>query len=402
MSVTSPLPCPRCGQVVASDATHCGVCGQAQPDRDDPPEAWLGRLVDGKYAIEGVLGVGGMGMVFRARRVLVGDQVALKVLFPRFLESPLQRRLFEDEAIAAARLAHPNVVTVFDAEFSVETGVAYIAMELLEGRPLKQLLKERAPMPAGEVASIMAQVCDALAAAHTARIIHRDLKPDNVFLEDLPGGGVRVKLVDFGIAAMLDAAPKDDQNRLFGTLRYMAPEQCLGLPVDGRADLYALGVVLYEMLTRKRATGKTVTAVLKDAVVPPNDLLEEASRMPAELEALVLSLLAKKPDERPSDAAAVRDALVRVASAAGVPVGLAASRGSLPRSLPPRPRAPTLETVPTVPPTPRPAPAPAVASPQAAPKSATPGPNRRVLWLGVGFAVAAGLVLAVVFGLGSA
>jgi serine/threonine protein kinase len=88
MSVTSPQPCPRCGQVVASDATHCGVCGQAQPDRDDPPEAWLGRLVDGKYAIEGVLGVGGMGMVFRARRVLVGDQVALKVLFPRFLESP--------------------------------------------------------------------------------------------------------------------------------------------------------------------------------------------------------------------------------------------------------------------------------------------------------------------------
>jgi serine/threonine-protein kinase len=400
MSVTSPHPCPRCGQVVASDATHCDACGQAQPGRDDPPEAWLGRLVDGKYAIEGILGVGGMGMVFRARRVLVGDQVALKVLFPRFLESPLQRRLFEDEAIAAARLTHPNVVTVFDAEFSVETGVAYIAMELLEGRPLKQLLKERAPMPAGDVASIMAQVCDALAAAHTARIIHRDLKPDNVFLEDLPGGGVRVKLVDFGIAAMLDAAPKDDQNRLFGTLRYMAPEQCLGLPVDARADLYALGVVLYEMLTRKRATGNTVTAVLKDAVVPPNDLLEEASRMPAELEALVLSLLAKKPDERPADAASVRDALVRVASAAGVPVGLAASRGSLPTSLPPRARRPTPEAVPRVPPTPRPEPA--AVSPQVAPKRVPPGPDRRVLWLGVGVAVAAGLVIAVVFGLGIA
>jgi serine/threonine-protein kinase len=400
MSVISPHPCPRCGQVVASDATHCGGCGQAQPDRDDPPEAWLGRLVDGKYAVEGVLGVGGMGMVFRARRVLVGDQVALKVLFPRFLESPLQRRLFEDEAIAAARLTHPNVVTVFDAEFSVETGVAYIAMELLEGRPLKQLLKERAPMPAGEVASLMAQVCDALAAAHTARIIHRDLKPDNVFLEDLPGGGVRVKLVDFGIAAMLDAAPKDDQNRLFGTLRYMAPEQCLGLPVDARADLYALGVVLYEMLTRKRATGKTVTAVLKDAVVPPNDLLDEAGRMPAELEALVLSLLAKKPDERPSDAAGVRDALVRVASAAGVPVGLASARGSLPTSLPPRPRAPTLETVPTVPPSPRAAPP--AGTPDVAEKGVARSPDRRVLWLGVGLAVATGLVLAVVLGLGSA
>jgi serine/threonine-protein kinase len=317
MSMTSPSVCPRCGQSVFADATHCGACGQAQPDRDDPPEAWVGRLIDHKYAIERVLGVGGMGMVFRAKRVLVGDVVALKVLFPRFLESPLQRRLFEDEAIAAARLAHPNVVTVFDAELSNETGVAYIAMELLEGQPLKDLLKARAPMPAAEVAAIGAQICEALVAAHGARIIHRDLKPDNVFLEALPGGGTRVKLVDFGIAAMLDAAPRDDQNRLFGTLRYMAPEQCMGGPVDARADLYALGVVLYEMLTRKRATGKTVTAVLQDVVVPPNDLLEPERRMPAALEALVLSLLAKRPEGRPASAAEVRDALWQVAEASG-------------------------------------------------------------------------------------
>ena len=274
-------------------------------------------MIDHKYAIERVLGVGGMGMVFRAKRVLVGDVVALKVLFPRFLESPLQRRLFEDEGIAAARLAHPNVVTVFDAELSNETGVAYIAMELLEGQPLKDLLKARAPMPAAEVAAIGAQICEALVAAHGARIIHRDLKPDNVFLESLPGGGTRVKLVDFGIAAMLDAAPRDDQNRLFGTLRYMAPEQCIGAPVDARADLYALGVVLYEMLTRKRATGKTVTAVLQDVVVPPNDLLEPERRMPAALEALVLSLLAKRPEGRPASAAEVRDALWQVAEASG-------------------------------------------------------------------------------------
>ena len=302
----STHPCPRCGEAVLSASTHCGGCGQHQVDRDDPPEAWVGRTIDGKYEIEDVVGVGGMGMVFRARRLLVGDEVALKVLFPRFLESALQRTLFEDEAVAAARLSHPNVVTVFDADFASDEGHAYIAMELLRGQTYKQLLRERAPMAPGEVLPLMQQVCDGLAAAHQARVIHRDLKPDNIFLEARADGPPRVKLVDFGIAAMLDVDERDDQRRLLGTLRYMAPEQCVVGDVDERADLYALGVVMYESLTRRRATGKTVSAVLNDEVAPPNVLLPEDRQLPHALEDVVMRLLSKDPAGRPGSATEVK------------------------------------------------------------------------------------------------
>jgi len=304
---SSNYPCPRCGTLVPGDATHCGRCGQPQPDRDDPPEAWLGRVIDGKYEVESILGVGGMGMVFQARRVLVGDAVALKVLFPRFLKSALQRRLFRDEAIAAARLTHSNVVTVFDAELSTEGGTAYIAMELLHGRTLKALLRKEAPIPPERGLPIMAQMLSGLAAAHQARIIHRDLKPDNIFLEERANGEVRVKLVDFGIAAMMDVEPEDEHRRLLGTLRYMAPEQCRGAAIDHRADLYALGVVFYEAFTRKRATGRTITAVMTDEVTPPNLLLPEEKRLPIELEDLLMALLAKRPEERPDTALDVRE-----------------------------------------------------------------------------------------------
>ena len=320
MSPPSNRFCPRCGLVVVADATHCGQCGQHQPDRDDPPESWLGRVIDEKYEIEAVLGVGGMGMVFRAKRVLVGDHIALKVLFPRFLESPVQRQLFRDEAIAAARLSHPNVVTVFDAELSTETGLAYIAMELLRGTSLKQVLSERAPMPVALVVPIVSQICDGLTAAHAAHVVHRDLKPDNIFLEARPDGTRRVKLVDFGIAAMLDADPRDEQRRLLGTLRYMAPEQCRGEDVDARTDLYSLGVIVYEALTRKRATGKTVTAVLTDVVAPPNHFLPDDRKLPLALEQLVLSLLAKRPDDRPSSALEVRDRLRQLVEPSEPPV----------------------------------------------------------------------------------
>lgn len=287
----------------------CAACGEPQVF-EDPPEAWVGRVIDGKYAIEGILGIGGMGMVFEARRVLIGDQVALKVLFPRFLESPLQRRLFRDEAVAAARLSHENVVTVYDADVSAE-GHAYIAMELLSGRTLKTVLRERAPMAAGELVGYMVEVCAGLEAAHRAQIIHRDLKPDNVFIE-ARDGRERVKLLDFGIAAMLDAERKDEKRQRLGTLRYMSPEQCRGAAVDGRADLYALGVVCYEALTRRRATGKTVSAVLEEVPEPPNAVLPPDRRIPPPLEGLLMAMLAKSPADRPPSAAAAGEAFAQV------------------------------------------------------------------------------------------
>jgi serine/threonine-protein kinase len=362
--------CPRCGASVGGDATHCGTCGQHQPAPDEAPEAWLGRVIDRKYELTAVLGVGGMGMVFRARRVLVGDEVALKVLFPRFLDSPLQRRLFQDEARAAARLSHPNVVTVFDASIAAQNDVAYIAMELLTGRTLKALLKAEAPLPPATVIPIMVQVCDGLSAAHAVNVIHRDLKPDNIFLEALPNGQTRVKLVDFGIAAMLDADPRDEQRRLLGTLRYMAPEQARNEPADARVDLYALGVVLYEALTRKRATGKTISAVINDPVVPPNTYLDDARKLPAPLEALLLRLLAKSPAERPASALEARAALLALEAPRVVPA----------------PAAPPIE------------PAPPAAEPMPTPTPAPLQPSRTVLFVGLFLAILAGGLAALVLG----
>jgi serine/threonine-protein kinase len=302
--------------------------------------------------------------------VLVGDEVALKVLFPRFLDSPLQRRLFQDEARAAARLSHPNVVTVFDASIAAQNDVAYIAMELLTGRTLKALLKAEAPLPPATVIPIMVQVCDGLSAAHAVNVIHRDLKPDNIFLEALPNGQTRVKLVDFGIAAMLDADPRDEQRRLLGTLRYMAPEQARNEPADARVDLYALGVVLYEALTRKRATGKTISAVINDPVVPPNTYLDDARKLPAPLEALLLRLLAKSPAERPASALEARAALLALEAPRVVPA----------------PAAPPIE------------PAPPAAEPMPTATPAPLQPSRTVLFVGLFLAILAGGLAALLLG----
>ncbi len=309
MSKSSRSSCLSCGGRLSPEDKVCGSCGAKNVAPDEPAEAWIGRVIDGKYEIDRVLGVGGMGMVFAARRTLVGDEVALKVLYPRLLESRLQRDLFRDEAIASARLSHRNVVTVFDTGFSEETGAAYIAMELLRGKTLKVLLREQAPAAPSILVPIAIQVCKGLSAAHRAQIIHRDLKPDNIFLEEIAGGEYRVKLVDFGISAMLDVDRSGERRQRLGTLRYMSPEQCRGRSVDARADLYALGVVLYEGLTRRRVTGKSVTAVCNEVPQIPNVLLPTDGQLPRALEDLLMRMLAKEPDERPDSAMAVSEAL---------------------------------------------------------------------------------------------
>ena len=287
---------------------------------DERPEAWIGGVVDGKYRLDRVLGAGGMGMVFEARRLLVGDDVALKVLFPRYMARVLQRRLFRDEAVAAARLSHPNVVIVYDASVAecarADGGgpaaeIAYIAMERLRGRTLRHMLRDEAPLSPEVAVPVFVDVARGLTAAHAARIVHRDLKPDNVFLEARADGTERVKLVDFGIAAMLDAERAEEERvRVIGTLRYMSPEQLRGEPLDGRADVYALGVMLYEALTRRRPFGDTVDAVLNGRVAAPNALLPPERKLPPALDALVMSMMARDRARRPSDAAAALEALV--------------------------------------------------------------------------------------------
>ena len=303
----------RCHEPIPSECVQCPHCGY-ELGSGEAPEAWMGETINGKYEVEEILGVGGMGMVFRATRSFIGDEVALKILFPKYLRSDLQRRLFRDEAISTAQLDHPNVIHVYETDIDDERGIAYIAMELLEGFSFKELMLTEAPMSPERIYPIFAQVCDGLSAAHQAGIVHRDLKPDNLFLCEGRDGGFDVKVLDFGIATVVGQVRADEANKLLGTLRYMAPEQCRGEATSPQTDLYALGVILYESLTRQRASGKSIDAVLYDEVIPPNQRLPPDKALPQSFEHLIMMLLSKSEHLRPRSALEVRDALNMLAN----------------------------------------------------------------------------------------
>ena len=304
--------CMRCGVEIPPELIQCPSCGFALGS-GEAPEAWMGETIDGKYEVEEILGVGGMGMVFKARRKMIGDEVALKILFPKFMKSELQRRLFRSEAIATAALNDPHVITIFDTEIDEEYGVAYMAMEILEGFTFKELMLSEAPMAPERLYPIFIQVCDGLNAAHNSGIIHRDLKPDNLFLCKAANGGFHVKILDFGIATVMGQYHEDESNKLLGTLRYMAPEQCRGEAVSPPTDLYALGVIMYESLTRQRATGKSVEAVLYDKIKPLNEHLPKDKSISLTFEQLIMGLLSKQVEKRPQSATELKALLQGVA-----------------------------------------------------------------------------------------
>ena len=220
----------------------------------------VGRILAGRYAIERVIGRGGMGIVYEARHVTVGRRVAVKVLRPDLARNAEATMRFQREAQVAGSIGHEHIVEVFDFGYSDE-GDAYIAMELLEGTDLGALVRESGPLPVGRALEVARQVASALGAAHEKGIVHRDLKSENVFVVAREGRDF-VKVVDFGISKVLEAdenQPITHEGTLLGTPHYMAPEQSTsGADTDARADLYALGCILFEMLTGKLPfTGKT-------------------------------------------------------------------------------------------------------------------------------------------------
>ncbi|MDX2149177.1 MAG: protein kinase [Bryobacteraceae bacterium] len=256
------------------------------------------------YEVLGKLGEGGMGQVWKARDIRLGRTVALKVLNGAFAEDPEFRRRFLREAKAISVLNHPNVCTLFD--IGEESGMPFLVMEFLEGESLAARLQQ-GPLPAPEALHYAAQIADALEAAHRAGIVHRDLKPGNVLLVRA-GARLSAKLLDFGLAKIVhpDAAASDASAPLtragivMGTLNYMAPEQIQGKPLDARADLFAFGALLYEMLTGTKAfRGESQSAVMSailSADPPPVSALTPIS--PPEVDRLVQRCLAKDPDQR--------------------------------------------------------------------------------------------------------
>ena len=270
-----------------------------------PERATAGRVLGGRYRLDRELARGGMATVWIAEDPLLSRRVAVKLLLPELAVDDALRVRFRNEAIAAAKLTHPGIVATYDT--GDDDGTAYIVMELVEGKTLRHLIDERGRLPVHEAVDISSQVADALDHAHRQGLVHRDIKPANVLVQT----DGRVKVTDFGIAK---AAGGDDLTRtgtVVGTARYLAPEQVNGHTVDGRADVYALGLILYEMLAGRAPFGgdsdmATAVARLTNAPEPIRAARPEVSRP---LEDVLARSLARDPEYRYQSAQAFKDAL---------------------------------------------------------------------------------------------
>lgn len=273
-------------------------------------DALPGTVLDGKYRLDEKIGSGGFGAVYRSTHIALDRTVAVKVLRPSpGNDTPEALARFRQEAVSTTRLNHPNAVTVTDFGVS-SAGIAYLVMELLVGQTLKELLGEDCVLPIGRCVELLVPVAEALAAAHDAGIVHRDIKPDNVFIHRTDDGE-RVKVLDFGIAKLVGEGSGSEVQGItetgviLGTPDYMSPERLTGAPVDGRADVYSIGVLLYRMLVGQLPfhieKGASPYAVaLKLMIESPRPLREAAPDLPEAVERVILRSLAKNPEERPT------------------------------------------------------------------------------------------------------
>jgi eukaryotic-like serine/threonine-protein kinase len=319
--------CPQCGASYPPPVAICAVDGMVLVSEEPARDPIVGSVVAGKYRIDGEIGRGGMGAVYRATHVMLNKTVAVKTIKPDLVDSTETVQRFQREARAATSLEHPNIVAVYDLG-QAEDGALYIAMEFVNGLNLKDAIRGSGPMPPERIAPLLTQVASALARAHRNHIVHRDLKPQNLMIAIDANGQEQVKLLDFGIAKSLEEGTTTQLTAAgfsLGTPHYMAPEQALGEEVDGRADIYALGVILYEMLVGdvpfNAASAPAVLIMhLNDAPQPPSRRRPDLAIPPA-LEAIALRCLEKDPAQRFQTAEEFSAALER-AVPAGPPVAL--------------------------------------------------------------------------------
>ncbi len=298
--------CPTCHSRYTTDFRVCPLDGVALETLDDP---LVGRTIGGRYVISELIGTGGMGAVYRGRHQLVGRDVALKFLSPRYARDPNARERFLREARAANRIDHEHIIDITDFG-ETSDGLVFLVMEYLEGDALRKILDD-GPMDPLRALHVAYQLSGALARAHELDVVHRDVKPDNVFLLNRRGTDF-VKLLDFGLAKVVGEHRLTATGKVFGTPEYLSPEQARGEVPTGQADQYALGCMLYEMLTGVLPfQGTTTEVVLKHLQSPPvpPSMLRPDLPLPAKLDALVQRMLAKQPGERFSDAYHLADEL---------------------------------------------------------------------------------------------
>src|ERR1051325_3561393 len=328
------MRCDSCQHELAGDAQFCAHCGlatarhprnactqmdlQQQTNADTPrstderdKDSRIGLILDSKYKLIESLGEGGMGSVFRAERLHIGDQVAVKLLHHDLAREKQALERFRREARTAAMIRHPNIVSIHDFSDGTSNGTeAYIVMELVQGVSLGKLLRRNGRMSPARAVHLMHDICAGVGVAHRRGLLHRDLKPDNVIVvpPSHEGDEETAKVVDFGLAKVCDVTAQTaltQTGAVLGTLYYMSPEQCSGEELDARADVYSLGAMLYEMLSgpppfRSNNVAGLITKHLHEQ--PP--LFPASLGVSAAIESVCLRALAKNRDQRQPDAIA--------------------------------------------------------------------------------------------------
>jgi serine/threonine protein kinase len=335
-SVLMPTPRPPAGP--PSPTNECATCGRNEADclctlapaagaaaiprvaSDVADDRFLGTVLDGRYRVESLLGQGGMGRVYAATQLSLGQRVAIKVILPGHGAGPSILQRFRREAMTATRLTSPHVVRVYDFAIEPTHEMPFIVMELLRGHNLRTVLQTHGALSVSRSVGILIQVMRALVEAQDIGLVHRDIKPDNLLLVETPDGSDFVKLMDFGIARTESARVTNDgqltvNGQVVGTPHYMSPEQACGSPVDFRSDLYAVGCLLTELITgRSPFDGEPdhLRLFMAHLTSPPPALPErgvDGAPVPRALRELQLDLLAKSADDRPSSCRAVLETL---------------------------------------------------------------------------------------------
>jgi serine/threonine protein kinase len=322
--------CPTCQTPLPDDSRFCNKCGVAtikvdlkttiknspdtdpnnrirKPVRDEDPR--IGLVLDSKYQLLERLGQGGMGCVYRARRLHIGDEVAVKLLSHELLRDNYSIERFRREAQSAAMIRHPNVVTIHDFSDGTEgdPAEAYIVMELVRGESLRGLLEREGRLSPERAINFMRDICAGVGVAHRQGLLHRDLKPDNVIISPPTADGERetAKVVDFGLAKIRDenVSPLTETGSMMGTIYYMSPEQCRGEELDARADVYSLGAMLYEMLAgRPPFRASNITGLIAKHLSDPIPAFDPSLHIPTPLATACFQALAKRREERQPDA----------------------------------------------------------------------------------------------------
>ncbi len=358
------MNCPKCGTGLEPTARFCGVCGhqlgpQAQPQvqpgagarppgavtakakpvpvgpaKFAPPQPtgdpYIGQTLNNRFVVESKLGEGGFGAVYRGKQMGTGRAVAIKLLHPEMTRDENLIARFRREGLVLCNLKDAHTITTYDFDQTPE-GTLYIAMELLSGKSLHDVFREEAPIQWPRMFKILSAMCSSLAEAHAQGIVHRDLKPENIHLENRPGNPEFVKILDFGIAKVMQGdtlgggtnSPQlTATGQTLGTLEYMSPEQLMGKQLDGRSDVYAMGVLAYELCTGRlpfpeaKGPAQLITAQLRQTPDPPSKA-NPAGNIPPAVDAAILRMLEKDKAKRFADVSAMRAEVERLNATGG-------------------------------------------------------------------------------------